>query len=72
MKYTREKFDCSDEAINALKKEHAEAKEFVWDWIQEKGLMDCGCGLDFEDIFDLLAQYKRCLKLPSIEGVNIK
>lgn len=66
MKYTREKFDNSGQAIKGIKEEHEEAKEFVWGYLQDKGLTESGCGLDFDDIFDVMRQYKGCLSFHEI------
>ncbi len=62
MKYTPPDFNCSDEAISALKQEHNEAKEFLWGYIEEQGLLNCVSGLDFHNIIDVMAQYKNSLK----------
>lgn len=58
MKYTPRPFDNSDEAIEALKQEHEEAQEFVHGWLKHVGLEGCGSGLDFDDIFHLMSEYK--------------
>lgn len=64
MKFTPAKFDNSDKAISKLKEEHSEAQQFVWDWMVDVGYtkdQTTRFGLDFDDIFAVMAEYKRCL-----------
>lgn len=53
------KFDHSDESIELRKKKLHEAQSYTWDWMHSVGFtLDCCSGLDFDDTFALMSDYK--------------